>query len=240
MDLTDYTRPKASFARCRSSSSLWRQEAIRASTTHIAEGLNPNRSLGAAAALSLWGASPVVRDAVVDHLLNSPARLQAAGTDWVQAYTSIESEATARLVDRLRDRLAKPDLDANTRRSLIYAYGSAAARLDPPEAAKAASDLRDRLAKPELDADTEMALVDAEVSLASVPATHPSQEQLEELRLALASVAWPLRNPDDSPAWEKLEKISGRRFEHDTHRLLEWTNSCCGLVASDARLQLRP
>ena len=140
---------------------LWRQEAIRASMTQIAEGLNSDPSMGAAAALSLWGAAPAVRDAVVDHLLNSPARLQAAGTDWVQAYTSIEPEAAARLVDRLRDRLAKPDLDADTRRSLINAYGGAATRLDPPEAAKEASDLRDRLAKPDLDADTRRSLINA-------------------------------------------------------------------------------
>ena len=50
-----------------------------------------------------------------------------------------------------RARLAKPDLDLITRQSLIYVYGSAAARLDAPEAIKATSDLRDRLAKPDLD-----------------------------------------------------------------------------------------
>src|SRR5208283_5438888 len=120
---------------------VWRQESIRASMTQIVEGLNLDREQGAAAVLSLWGASPVVRDAVVDHLLDSPARLQAVGTDWVHAYTSIESVAALSVAGRLQGRLAKPDLDPGTRRSLIDAYGSAAARLDAAEAAKAASDL---------------------------------------------------------------------------------------------------
>ena len=51
----------------------------------------------------------------------------------------------------LRDRLANPDLDLDTRMYLIYAFGSAATRLDTPEAAKAANDLRDSLAKPDLE-----------------------------------------------------------------------------------------
>jgi hypothetical protein len=42
--------------------------------------------------------------------------------------------------------------------ALIYAYGSAAARLDPSDAAKAASDLRERLGKSDLDRSTKQAL----------------------------------------------------------------------------------
>ena len=49
------------------------------------------------------------------------------------------------------DRLAKLGHDPFTGTALIYAYGSAAARLDPAEAAKAASDLLERLAKSDLD-----------------------------------------------------------------------------------------
>ena len=128
---------------------VWREESIRASMTQIVEGLNSDQKLGAAAVLSLWGASPVVRDAVVDHLLDSPARLRAVGTDWVHAYTSIESVAALSVADRLRE-ARQAGLDPDTRRYLIYAYGSAAARLDAADAAKAASDLRDRLAKPAL------------------------------------------------------------------------------------------
>ena len=50
---------------------------------------------------------------------------------------------------------------------LDNAYGSAAARLDPPEAAKAANDLRERLAKPGPDPSVELALIYAYGSAAA-------------------------------------------------------------------------
>ncbi len=125
---------------------LWREENIRTLTTQIVDGLNSDSRQGAAAVLALWELSPVVRDAVVDHLLNSPARLRAVGSDWVHAVTSIEPATARGLADRLRERLAK-EPDPAMRQSLIEAYVRAAARLDPADAAKAASDLRERLAK---------------------------------------------------------------------------------------------
>ena len=110
------------------------------------DGLNSDSRQGAAAVLALWELSPVVRDAVVDHLLNSPARLRAVGSDRVHAVTSIEPATARGLADRLRERLAK-EPDPAMRQSLIEAYVRAATRLDPADAAKAASDLRERLAK---------------------------------------------------------------------------------------------
>ena len=134
----------------------------------------------------------------------------------------------------MRDRLGK-ETDADMRQSLLAAYGSAAAQLDPAEAAKEAGDLRDRLGK-ETDPPTEADLIDAAAFLATDPSSRPTEEQLLELRLALASVANPIRGPPESPAWKRLEDISGKRFDHDIDRLLDWLKSCCQLTASDARL----
>ena len=120
------------------------------------------------------------------------------GSDWVRAYTSIESSAASHLAERLRDRLGK-----------------------------------------ETDPDTEGALIDAAASLATDPGPRPTEEQLPELRLALASVANPLRDPSESPAWKRLEDISGKRFDHDIDGLLDWLKSCCQLTASDARQAMR-
>jgi len=290
----------------------WRWETIQDSATHIVDGLNEESRRGSGAAFRLWDSSPVVRDAVLDRLLNNPARFKAVGTDWVRAYTSIESYAASHLAERLRDRLGK-ETDADMRQSLLAAYGSAAAQLDPAEAAKEAGDLRDRLGKgtdpamrpslvvaygmaaaqldpaeaakaagdlrdrlgketdpamrqslvaaygsaaarldpaeaakeagdlrdrlgKETDPPTEADLIDAAAFLATDPSSRPTEEQLLELRLALASVANPIRGPPESPAWKRLEDISGKRFDHDIDRLLDWLKSCCQLTASDARL----
>jgi hypothetical protein len=121
------------------------------------------------------------------------------------------------------------------RQALVDAYGRAAARLDPEAAAEAAGDLRDRLGK-ETDPDVRQALVDAAASFARDPGPRPTGEQLLQLRLALASIAYPLRGPSESPAWQRLENISGKHFDHDVDSLLDWLKSCCQLTASDARL----
>ena len=112
---------------------LWHEENVRTLTTQIVDGLNSNSGQGAAAVLALWESPPVVRNAVVNHLLESPApKPRAVGTDWVRGVTSIKSATALDLANLLRNRLAKPDLDPITRRSLINAYGSATARLDAP------------------------------------------------------------------------------------------------------------
>ena len=154
------------------------------------------------------------------------------------AAARLDLPEAAKEASDLRERLAQKGLDPGAGRFLIAAYGLAAARLDRPEAAKAASDLRERLAQKDLDPKTELALVDAVASSVTHPDSHPTHWQLDQIRLALSSIAWPLRQRSESPAWKRLEEISGRHFQHDISELLEWTKSCCQLSATDARLQL--
>ena len=165
---------------------LWHEENVRTLTTQIVDGLNSDSGQGAAAVLALWESPPVVRNAVVNHLLESPARLRAVGTDWVRGVTSIESATALDLANLLRDRLAKPDLDPNMRRSLINAYGSATARLDAPEAANAASDLLDHLAKRDLDSLTRQSLIEAYGSAATRLDAPEAAKAASDLRDRLA------------------------------------------------------
>jgi hypothetical protein len=72
---------------------LWHEQALRTTATQIMDGLNEDRYKGGPAAIALWEASPAVRIRVLDRLLDSPGRLRDAGTDWVNAFTSIEPAA---------------------------------------------------------------------------------------------------------------------------------------------------
>jgi hypothetical protein len=208
---------------------LWREEKLNAEAVQIMEGLNKERIRGANAAIALWKASPSMRVRVVDRLLNSRGRLRDAGTDWVPAYASLEPDSADDLVVRLVDHLNRPNLDGDTQRSLIQALGRVAGRLDAAGAAKAAADLRARLDRPNLNPSTQRSLIDALASLAMVPSHRPTPEKINGVRFALSSVAWPLRDPSKSPSWDRLETISGQKFDHDVQRLLIWAKKCCEL-----------
>jgi hypothetical protein len=290
---------------------LWHEETLRTAATQIVDGLSESDK---GAAVALWGASSAVRVRVLDRLLGSPGRLRDAGTDWVNAFISIEPAAArdlkSRLISRLegkdldpgmrqslitalgsvarrldaaaaaetakdlRARLEGKDLDPDTRRSLIYALGKAAGRLDAAAAAETAKDLRARLEGKDLDRDTRQSLIaalgnaagrldaaaaaetakdlrarldkdldpgtrqsliDALASIAAISSPHPTNAEIATLRFAVASIAWPLRDASASPAWVRLETISGEKFDRDIQRLLFWLQSCCKLAPSAAR-----
>jgi hypothetical protein len=250
---------------------LWHEETLRTAATQIVDGLSESDK---GAAVALWGASSAVRVRVLDRLLGSPGRLRDAGTDWVNAFISIEPAAARDLKSRLISRLEGKDLDPNTRRSLIYALGKAAGRLDAAAAAETAKDLRARLEGKDLDRDTRQSLIaalgnaagrldaaaaaetakdlrarldkdldpgtrqsliDALASIAAISSPHPTNAEIATLRFAVASIAWPLRDASASPAWVRLETISGEKFDRDIQRLLFWLQSCCKLAPSAAR-----
>src|SRR6266849_4325364 len=164
---------------------LWREQTLGATATELADGLNEKQDKGAKAAIALWSASPAVRDRVIDLILDSPVRLQAVGTDWVSAYTSIEPDAARHLFNRLDKQLDRPNLDTGTQRALIEALGSVAARLDPADAAKLASDLRARLDRPNLDTGTQLLLFDALRSVAARLDPADAAKQANDLRARL-------------------------------------------------------
>ncbi len=134
---------------------------LRSQAQQIVDNLNENRAIGGGAVLRLWIASPAVRSRAVDILLSSPGRLRVVGTDWVNGYVSLETDAAADLVQRLRGRLDRLGHDPNTQRSLIDALGTAAGRLEDSDAKAVASDLVGRLDRPGLDPYTQQYLIAA-------------------------------------------------------------------------------
>jgi hypothetical protein len=98
-----------------------------------------------------------------------------------------------------------------------------------------AKDLRARLDRKDIDPDTQRSLIDALASIAAISGTHPTNVEIATIRLALSSIAWPLREISDSDAWARLETISGEKFDHDIQRLLLWVQNCCKLAPSAAR-----
>jgi hypothetical protein len=179
------------------------------------------------------------RVSLIDALGRVGARLDAAeaaktATDLIAQLDRPNVDATTQR--SLIDALDRPNVTAGlTRVSLIDALGRVGARLDAAEAAKAATDLIARLDRPNVDATTQRSLIDAVASIAVVPSPHPTDEQISSIRIALGSVAWPLRDPSESPAWSRLETISGKKFDRDVERLLLWANYCCKLSPCAAR-----
>ncbi len=51
----------------------------------------------------------------------------------------------------------------------------------------------------------------------------------------IVSVGFPLRAPDDSPAWPILDRFAGTGFEHDFVAMLAWADKAYGLKPRDAR-----
>jgi hypothetical protein len=118
---------------------------------------------------------------------------------------------------------------------LIGALGSVGGRLDAPGAAETVKDLRARLDRKDVDPDTRRSLIDAAASVAVISGMHPTNVEIATMRLAMGSIAWPLRPTSESPAWVRLETISGEKFDQDIQRLLLWLQSCCKLASSAAR-----
>src|SRR5262249_15814722 len=102
-------------------------------------------------------------------------------------------------------------------------------------AAELRKDLRNRLEGKDLDTDTRLALIDALALTAAISSWPPTNAEIATLRFAMASIAWPLRDASQSPAWAKLEPISGKKCNRDIQRLLFWLQTCCKLAPSAAR-----
>jgi hypothetical protein len=51
----------------------------------------------------------------------------------------------------------------------------------------------------------------------------------------LVSVAFPLRDPWESPAWAVLEQAAGRSFNHDVPAMMEWAIQTYRVRPDDAR-----
>ena len=140
---------------------LWHEESNRAMAMEIADGLTVDTQKGANGAIALWKASPTVRIRVVDLLFNSPGRLRGAGTAWVRAFISIESDAAQYLGNRIVEQLDRPNVNADTQGSLTTALVSVTERLEPTDAAKIATDLCTRLGKPDIDLGIQRSLIAA-------------------------------------------------------------------------------
>ena len=214
---------------------LWHEVTLREAADRIVDGLEADREKGGPAVIALWQASPPVRTRVVDRLLESPGRLRNAGTDWVAAFTSIETGTARDLMNRLISRLDRKDIDSLTQGSLFDALGRVGERLDAAGAAAAANDLISRLDRKDIDPYTQGVLIDTVASIAKIHGMHPTEAEISTMRVATGSIAWPLRSPSDSPAWARLETISGEKFDQDVQRLLVWLQSCCKLTPSAAR-----
>jgi hypothetical protein len=147
----------------------------------------------------------------------------------------LDAPGAAEAAKALISQLDRKDVDSDTRRSLIDALGSVVGRLDAPGVAEAAKVLISRLDRKDVDPDTRQSLIDAAASVAVISGMHPTNAEVATLRLAMGSIAWPLRSPSESPAWVRLETISGERFDQDVQRLLLWLQSCCKLASSAAR-----
>ncbi len=140
---------------------LWHEESLRSSAMQIIDGLNEDRNKGAPAVIALWRASPAVRSYALSRLLDSPARLQAVGTAWTLAFTSIEPSAAEELTGRLLSQLDRDDLDPPTQQSIFIALGTVAGRLDARPAAETAAELISRLDRGSLNWSTQAALINA-------------------------------------------------------------------------------
>jgi hypothetical protein len=157
----------------------------------------------------------------------------------------LDAPAAAEAAKDLRARLDSKDIDSQTRQSLILALDAVAGRLDAPAAAEAAKDLRARLDSKDIDSDTRRSLIDALALIAPISGPLPTNAEIPTLRLVIGSIAWPLRDPSESPAWARLEAISGENFDggefdkdirrKDIHRLLAWLQKCCRLAPTAAR-----
>jgi hypothetical protein len=146
----------------------------------------------------------------------------------------LDAPSAAETAKDLRARLDRNDADPETQQSMIEALGSVAGRLDAPGAAEAAKDLRARLDGKAVDFATRLSLIDALASIASVSGPHPTSAEIATMRVAMGSIAWPLRDIDESPALARLETISGKKYRN-VQRLLFWLRSCCKLAPSAAR-----
>jgi hypothetical protein len=51
----------------------------------------------------------------------------------------------------------------------------------------------------------------------------------------IVSVGFPLRDPDQSPAWPILDRFAGTGFGHDLVAMLAWADKAYGLKPKDAR-----
>jgi hypothetical protein len=147
----------------------------------------------------------------------------------------LDAPAAAEAAKDLIARLDAKDVDPGTQRSLIDALGSVGGRLDAPAAAEVAKDLIARLDAKDVDPETQQFLIDALARMVTISGPHPTTGEIARMRIALASIAWPLRETSESPAWGRLETISGQKFDADTRRLLLWMQACCQLRPTAAR-----
>ena len=93
-----------------------------------------------------------------------------------------------------------------------------------------ASDLRGRLDRPGPGPITQRYLIDALATTSGV--TGSAARSVKNL---IVSVGFPLRHPDESPAWPILDRFAGTGFKHDFVAMLAWANKACGLKPKDAR-----
>jgi hypothetical protein len=164
-------------------------------------------------------------------MLSSPGRLRAAGTNWVAAAVAFDVAAAHALAKDLRSQLARTDIDPDTRSALLSAIGSVAGRLKEggEEVNALAKDLRSQLARTDIDTDTWQQLCDA---LALTSGKLLKQGGAANL---LVSVALPLREPSQSPAWVILEQAARRSFNGDARALIDWAMQQYGLPPGAAR-----
>jgi hypothetical protein len=95
--------------------------------------------------------------------------------------------------------------------------------------------LRAELANPGIDSDRWTRLCDA---LALVSERLLKQNSQNAVNL-LVSIALPLRDPWDSPAWGFLERAAQRPFNHDAPALMQWAVQAYKLGPDTARPNLQ-
>ena len=140
------------------------------------------------------------------------------------------------LAKDLRTQLARTDLDGDTQQALLSAVGSVAGRLKQgsEEVDALAKDLRAQLARTDFDPLTRQYLWDA-LALAGGKILGNQPGDIRRVTNLLVSVAFPLREPSDSPAWTILEQAAHRSFNRDAPAMMEWAMRAYGLRPDASR-----
>lgn len=147
----------------------------------------------------------------------------------------LNAPSAAEAAKDLLARLDRKDIDPETQRSLVKVLGALGSQLDATSAAESAKHLLAHLDRDDVDPETLRSLIDALASTAVNSRSPATSVDVATIRAALGSIAWPLKRDGDSPAWARLEAISGEKFDHDIQHLLRWAQSRYKLAPTAAR-----
>jgi hypothetical protein len=154
--------------------------------------------------------------------------------DQVVGRMAVGSPQVDKLSEILRSRLERGD-DLDVWNQSVIALGSVAKRLKP--GSRGGDDLtkflRARVASAELDPSTRRALYDAVALIGGDLGTQPSDGA--RVVDVLRSIAYPLRDPWDSPAWPIVEHAAHRSFGKDVPAMMAWVTQTYGLPPDAAR-----